>query len=332
MGKYDDALYRYLSDNDRFADLFNAVFFDGKEILRGELLQADSERYVTMIPQSETGEIRRNKSGFRDIKKRANTGESFVMTAIENQNDIDYAMPWRIMQYDQMEYGRQIQELQRRRRMADKARGLPVSRWKDRLERGDKLHPVYTICFYHGTDVWDGLRSLRDMMDFNQDIHAWQSCFHDYGMTLFCAGEPNNLTCFRTELKQLLEVLSLRKDKKKLSTLWSQEEFACLDRETAETMAVLTDSTEILEKLEDFRNEGGYNMCQAVDEMRSDWKAEGKAEFILQLLYDKGEVSGDLTEKIMEEKNFDTLNTWFQIAVRVKTVQQFAREAGIELV
>ena len=62
-------------------------------------------------------------------------------------------------------------------------------------------------------------------------------------------------------------------------------------------------------------------MCQAVDEMRSDWKAEGKAEFILQLLCDKGEVSGDLTEKVMEEKNFDTLNTWFQIAVRVENVQ-----------
>ncbi|MCM1536536.1 MAG: hypothetical protein NC126_11510, partial [Clostridium sp.] len=32
MGKNDDAMYRYLSDNDRFADLFNAVFFDGRQI------------------------------------------------------------------------------------------------------------------------------------------------------------------------------------------------------------------------------------------------------------------------------------------------------------
>ncbi len=55
MGKYDDALYRYLSDNDRFADFFNAVLFGGRQILRGESLQPDSERCVTTYPKSETG-------------------------------------------------------------------------------------------------------------------------------------------------------------------------------------------------------------------------------------------------------------------------------------
>ena len=275
MGKYDDALYRYLSDNDRFADFFNAVLFGGRQILRGELLQSDSERYVTANPKSETGTVRQNKNGFRDIKKRANTGGSFVITAIENQHDIDYAMPWRIMQYDQMEYGQQIQEIQCcRRRAADRRRS--VNGWQNRLERGDKLHPVYTICFYHGTETWDGPRSLRDMMQFGQEADGWQELFHDYGMTLFCAGESNDLSRFGTDLKLLLEVLQLRQDKDGLIRLWSGEAFSHLDMETAETMAVMTDNMDILKRLE-ITGEGECNMCLAVEEMKRDWLAEGRA-------------------------------------------------------
>ena len=105
----------------------------------------------------------------------------------------------------------------------------------------------------------------------------WRQCFHNYGMTLFCAGEVENPALFGTDLRQLLEVLALRKDKQGLAKLWSREDFSHLDRETAETMAIMTDSTEILEKLEHYETtEGGYNMCLAVDEMRREWREEGE--------------------------------------------------------
>lgn len=42
MGKYDDAMYDYFADNERFADLFNAVFFDSKPVLKGEQLEPQS--------------------------------------------------------------------------------------------------------------------------------------------------------------------------------------------------------------------------------------------------------------------------------------------------
>lgn len=101
MGKYDDAMYAYLSDNDRFADLFNAVLFDGEKVLRGDMLEPDSERYADVVLQEglerPDARLPLAESSFRDIKKRLKTGEGFVVTAIENQNDIDYAMPWRVM-------------------------------------------------------------------------------------------------------------------------------------------------------------------------------------------------------------------------------------------
>ncbi|MCM1111990.1 MAG: Rpn family recombination-promoting nuclease/putative transposase [Muribaculum sp.] len=276
MGKYDDVMYRYLSDNDRFADLFNGVLFGGRPVVRADALVDASERYVDRV-SPEGGERIRYERGVRDLRKRAGTGECFVVTAVENQNDIDYAMPWRMMRYDQMEYGRQIRDIISRRQTAFQREGRRAGNWAKRLEKGDRLCPVYTICFYHGTERWDGPRSLREMMCFGEQEEGWQEVFHDYGMTLFCAGERKDLSCFRTDLKQLLEVLQMRQDKEGLFRLWSGEAYLHLQRETAEAMAVLTDSAEILKKLE-ADEEGGCNMCLAVEEMRRDWKAEGRAE------------------------------------------------------
>ncbi len=277
MGKYDDAMYCYLSDNDRFADLFNAVLFDGRAVIRGELLEDASERCVDVVTQTGAGGQPGYEKSVRDIRKRMKTGECFIVTAIENQNVIDYAMPWRIMRYDQMEYGRQIQDIISRRRAAIEKQGRSAGNWTRRLQPEDRLCPVYTICLYHGIAIWDGPRSLRDMMQFGKEAEGWQNLFHDYGMTLFCAGEQRDLSGFATDLKLLLEVLQMRQDKDGLLKLWSGESFSHLDLKTAETMAVMTDSVDILKKLET-TEEGGCNMCLAVEEMRRDWKAEGRAE------------------------------------------------------
>ncbi|MCM1044124.1 MAG: Rpn family recombination-promoting nuclease/putative transposase [Candidatus Gastranaerophilales bacterium] len=284
MGKYDDALYMYLSDNDRFADLFNAVLFQGERVLRADMLEPDSERYVDnrgIAPKGKKGKrLPAMTNSFRDIKKRLKTGESFVVTAIENQQDVDYSMPWRIMNYDCLEYGRQIKEIQKSKQAARKAEGMSASHWAERLEKGDLLHPVYTICFYHGTESWDGPRSLKDMMRYEDRRGVWQGCFQDYGMRLFCANEAKGLENFQTELKQLLMVLPLREDKNALSALWNREEFSHLERDTVETMAVMTDNTEMLDRLAEYKEEEGYSMCKAMEELKRDWKEEGIAEGI----------------------------------------------------
>ncbi len=100
------------------------------------------------------------------------------------------------------------------------------------------------------------------------------------------------LSVFHTELRLLMEVLCLRQNKEEMDKLWNREDFSHVHRETAETIAVMTDSTELLEKLEQQKDDqegGGYDMCLAMEELRKDWiargevygKAEGKAEEIV---------------------------------------------------
>ena len=52
-------------------------------------------------------------------------------------------------------------------------------------------------------------------------------------------------------------------------------------------------------------------------------RAEGRAEDILEILSDKGEVSDDLREKIMIQRDMECLSKWLKAAVRSETIEKF---------
>lgn len=56
---------------------------------------------------------------------------------------------------------------------------------------------------------------------------------------------------------------------------------------------------------------------------RAEGKAEGKAESILELLEELAPVPEELREKIMNERNIQTLTKWVKQAVKAESVEQF---------
>ena len=52
-------------------------------------------------------------------------------------------------------------------------------------------------------------------------------------------------------------------------------------------------------------------------------RAEGRAEDILEILSDKGEVSDDLREKIMIQRDMECLSKWLKAVVRSETIEEF---------
>ncbi len=275
MGKYADVMDTYLADKDRFAELFNFAVFDGEPVVSGDVLEDDDGHYAKTESVFEKNGNRCHR--FRDIKKRTRSGEKLILTAIENQELIDYTMPFRLMEYDQLEYGKQLRMLQNEKVQKLLAQGKKPTKWLTRMKKDEKIHPVYSLCFYHGTESWDGPRSLKDMMDFEGVNPAWEQMFHDYGMTLLCVEDIEDFSRFKTGLRQLLQVLSKRKDKTALKELLRQEDYAALDRDTAEAIAIFTDNTDVLEHLGEYEKDGGYDMCQAMDEWREELLSEGRS-------------------------------------------------------
>lgn len=167
MGKMNTAMCDFLSTKRRFADLFNGVFFKGREVIRPDELQAASEQYAIVDDEI--------SHRFRDIKMYLHTGEALRILAVENQNKIDYTLPYRCMHYDALEYGKQLKELQE----YNKENQLlhTSAEWLSGVTAKDRLAPVYTLCLYHGEESWDGPSSLKDMMDFGDDRDSMSSFF-----------------------------------------------------------------------------------------------------------------------------------------------------------
>lgn len=73
-------------------------------------------------------------------------------------------------------------------------------------------------------------------------------------------------------------------------------------------------------------------MCEALEELMKDEleakKAEGKAEGILALLNDLGQVPEALQVKIMAQKNTEVLNQWLKYAAKAETINDFVQKTN----
>ena len=60
-------------------------------------------------------------------------------------------------------------------------------------------------------------------------------------------------------------------------------------------------------------------------EMLRDERAEGKAEYIIDLLEELGSISDELREKIMTEKNLEILDKWHKLAAKAKSMEELLK-------
>ena len=275
MGDIDVAICEYIAENERVADLFNGLYFQGERRIRAENIEDYEDKYPVKYPSGGKRSKRTGKVRYRDIVKKLKSGGSLRILAMENQNQVDYTMPFRCMEYDTLEYRRQID-----RRIRDNEE---TSQWSSEAEflcgvrKTDRFAPVYTVCLYHGKEAWDGPRSLKDMMDFGSDPDQMSRYFADYPMKLFCVNEEQDFSCFHTELRQFFTMISCRKDWKRLRRLGESEDYRNLSADTAEAIAVVlgwSDPKEIQMKYEEKGK--GVNMCKALEDLLTIEREKGE--------------------------------------------------------
>ena len=80
-----------------------------------------------------------------------------------------------------------------------------------------------------------------------------------------------------------------------------------------------------------------YNKEEEMKKIRADefrigkdaGKAEGKAEDVLALLKELGEIPVGLRERILSETDLELLNRWLKQAAKAGTIQEFIEKAGL---
>ncbi len=63
--------------------------------------------------------------------------------------------------------------------------------------------------------------------------------------------------------------------------------------------------------------------------LKAEGKAEGQAEYIIELLEDVGEVPEALKNLIMRQTNLETLSKWHKLAARTQSIEDFEKAVGL---
>ena len=197
--KPDVYLKEFWRDNKRFADLFNTVLFHGKQQLDPNRLQemdSDLSSVLSLNGYLET------LSRTRDVIKKTDGVNTYVIFGLESQLEVHYAMPLRNMLYDGLTYLKQVMLLQKQNRGEKKKKS--TAEFLSGLKRDDRIHPVITIVLYYGEKEWDGPISLKDMMiPMEPEVEA---LFVDYKMHVVQVTKSDEYTFSTSELQTFFDV------------------------------------------------------------------------------------------------------------------------------
>ena len=156
--KPDVVMKEFWRVNERFADLFNGVLFQGEAVIRSDrLCELDTDMSGTI--RWKDGESTLNR--VRDIVKKEYDGVEFNILGVEIQDKVHYAMPLRTMIYDGLGYLKEYNDIKRKNK--DK-QGMSQNEFLSGMKKSDKLHPIFTIVLYYSEEPWDGPCSIKDMI------------------------------------------------------------------------------------------------------------------------------------------------------------------------
>ena len=273
MQERDVLSVQYFEDHKRFADLINGFICGGRNVVDASQIR-ECDRLITKV-QKNTG---KPKAGIliRDVVREVHTDTRVMVITLENQTDIHYAMPVRVLDGDSAAYSRQ---LRKRRKEHREKRDLKNAEYVSGFGKGEKLVPVVTVVVYFGTDPWDGPRSLKEMLDLSEIPEEMAAMVNDYPIHLLEARRYGCLDNFQTDLRYVFGFLQNEQDGKKLKNYIEENSSALehMEEDAYDLISVMSRSKELAVMKKSNRNKGGdYNMCKGLREWMADERRQGK--------------------------------------------------------
>ena len=270
MGLKDNVTKEYMKDDGRFADLFNYFMYDGNSVIKPESLEErDTTEIINLI-----GEDNKlfSKQEFRDLLKQSvvkyDDKAYYLLLGIENQSEIHCAMPVKNCIYDALNYGTQAAKIAKQHRVNKDTKG---AEFLSGFTKEDKLVPVITLVILWNSGIWDGPRSLHEMMCIQDETIL--KFVPDYKLNLVVPGEIEDFEKFKTERNLVLELISAKDSYKKIETLMDEkrDRYSNVDMESTRVLEVCTGV-----RFTDITEEGGINVCKGIDDLKRMASAEGK--------------------------------------------------------
>lgn len=308
MGVLDIEGKKYLSDNEKFADAFNYLIYDGTPIIKADnLREIDTTEFSVPYGNNAKAPVQR----YRDILKLWNAmmddDAIYVILGAELQDRVHYGMPVKDGVYDMLGYSKQIEEIRRsysRQGGTGTADGeisvedgvvrikLTSEEFLSGLRKGDKLIPIITAVVYLGDTTWDGPRSLHDMLDFKND--ELRRFVPDYHLNLISPADMSDdeFSKFHTDFGFAMEVI--KHQASDADEIIRRTNHRKIDRDTA-----LFLNSAVKLNLEYEETTGGIDMCLAMEKKQKRDEING----VIKFLRSSGMPESDIISKITETFN-----------------------------
>lgn len=290
MGKKDIVTKDYTEDCRIFADAFNQYIYKGRAVIDPEKLHPLDTVQAGVLYGSDG--IGAPVQKFRDSLKYMTAMEDeeavYLLMGLENQSEVNYAMPVKDMVYDALQYASQVEKIAKAHRDERKNikqtgehsvyhKKVNAGEYLSGFYKEDRLVPVITLVLYFNAGEWDGPVSLHDMMSVkNPEILALVS---DYRINLIAPANMSDdeLNQFTTSLREVMMFIKYSKDKDRLQEiLQTDERFRNVEKKAATVISTVTGiEFEIEEEEEE------VDMCQALKEIIEDANKEGMQQGIL---------------------------------------------------
>ena len=284
QSKQDKILRGFFKVKTHFADIINAMLFEGKDVIHAdELLLCDSDETIYFVYENRINVMERR----RDILMHATVNGIPVYIGLEIQSTINYSMPYRLLLYDTMTYHLQYKLIDRDHREHFRPTG------------------VMSTVLYSGDRTWHQPHSLLDRILVPEPLkglmNTWKGNIRDI--------KEINVELLRNEkVKSLVSaVQTIYRWNKDTSTIKE----LVLSKEVAIVVAVMTNSEELVIRIEKEEREE-VDMCQVLEEFKLESEMrglerglkQGKIQTIVNQLKSKfGFVSKELIMKIEESSD-----------------------------
>lgn len=319
-----------MQDCRTFADAFNYLLYGGRMVIDPQALHP-LDTTITGVPYGADGTdtpVQRFRDELKGLTLMEDGMAVYLLLGIENQSDVNYAMPVKDMVYDALQYAAQVEKIARSHReaMRDSSSGGKISggEYLTGFYRDDRLIPVITLVVFFSAEVWDGPRSIHDMLSVTDpDILSF---IPDYRINLIapCEMSDEEIDRFTTNLREVFLFIKYSKDKDQLRALVSKDDrFRSVERNAVRVINTVTRS-----QLTFSDDEEALDVCKAIDDMRTEARTEGRIEGrtadILELLsYLPGKLPENLRISISSEKDNGILTKYLRFAATSSSVKEF---------
>ena len=280
MGKTEDVIMEYLSQPDIIADLFNGYVFCGEQIIQPDMLrEVDSKGRLLLEDgkgQKHTYEVIKKE---RDIVREVTINNKklrLMICGVEQQTNVDYSMPLRVLAYDTLEYLKQAKQIEQEHKRKKDVSG---KEFLSMFTKEDKLTPTITIVFYTGKESWDGAMDLDGLFENLEGLELLLPYMVKAPLNVLHLYDVKNTYRYRSSLKKIFDLMPFTEDGNALKQYVNKHEevYSHIDSAASRVLSLLLD-LDLSVQSRDEERKGENNVCEAIRQIKEEGRMEGRAE------------------------------------------------------